>query len=235
MDTPILFVCKDTVRMECAAKNRGLCSDRVLCVKPCDVYMAFASANYAFAVVRLSPDHGEEIDAIRWMHIHKSVPIVAFSSSPSKDEEISVLDAGADQYWGEPFDDDIIRAHMRALRRRYEKDRVFFKQDPDVLLFECGLSINLPLRIAFWKGKRLSLRPAPMTILVVLASHIGEVVAKEVLCEKISSSNYHVYADDVLKHHISQLRKRLRQCGAAELIETVWGVGYRLKKETLRE
>jgi len=197
--------------------------------------MAFIAMNYAFAVVRLSPNHTEEIDAIKWMHIHKSVPIVAFSSSPSKDEEIFVLDAGADQYWGEPFDHDIIRAHMSALRRRYEKDRAFFKQGPDVLLFECGLSINLSLKMAFWKGKRLNLRPTPMTILIVLASHIGEVVTKEVLSEKISSGNYDVYADAILKHHISQLRKGLRQCGADKLIETVWGVGYRLKKETLRE
>ncbi len=235
MDIPILFVCKDSASMECAAEKRGLCPDGIFCVNPCDVRMAFIATNYMFAVVRLPPDHGEEIDAIRWIHIHKSVPIVAFSSSPSKDEEILVLDAGADQYWGKPFDDDIIRAHMRALRRRYEKDRTFFKQDPDVLLFECGLSINLSLRIAFWKGKSLNLRPTPMAILVVLASHIGEVVAKEVLCEKISSGNYNVYADEILKHHISQLRKSLRLCGADELIETVWGVGYRLKKEILRE
>ncbi len=189
MDIPILFVCKDSAYMKCAAENQGLCLDRVLCVKPYDVHMAFIDTNYAFAVIELPSDNAEEIDAIRWIHIHKNVPIVAFSNSPSKVEEISVLDAGADQYWGKPFDDDIIRAHMRALRRRHEKDKAFFRQDPDVLLFECGLSINLPLRIAFWNGKRLNIRPTPMAILVTLASHIGEVVAKEVLCEQISNGN----------------------------------------------
>lgn len=124
---------------------------------------------------------------------------------------------------------------MQALLRRYESDRAHFSQEPDVVAFECGLSVNTSIGIAFWKGNRISLRPAPLSILVILASYVGEPVKKELLYDRIWKGSYNINADEVLKHHISQLRRRLKELGADDLIKTVWGVGYMLRKETLLE
>ncbi len=165
----------------------------------------------------------------------KGVPIVALSYAPSKDEEILALNRGADQYWGLPIDNDILNAHLRSLLRRCESDRVHFKDTPDVVAFECGLSVNISIGIAFWKGLRLNLRPAPLSILVILASHAGMPVRKEFLYDRIWRGSYDINADEVLKHHISQLRKKLRELGADDLIKTVWGIGYMLRNETLLE
>ncbi len=132
-----------------------------------------------------------------------------------------------------PVDYELIKAHIHALHRRYERDRDFFKRNPDVMEFECGLSINIPVGIAFWGGKRINLRPIPLTILVTMASNIGETVSKEFLVEKIWKNKYDVSADTDLKHHIRQLRKKLKELGARDLIETVWGIGYKLKNDTL--
>ena len=212
-----------------------MCGVETYCAKTQDVYAAFSIMNYSLAVVKVEPEGTEELNAIRWIQENKGLPIVALSYAPSKNEEIAVLTWGADQYWGLPIDDDMLKARLQALLRRYESDRAHFFQEPDVVTFECGLSVNISKGIAFWKGNRISLRPIPLSILVILASYVGEPVKKDLLYEKIWKGSYNINADEVLKHHISQLRKRLRELGADDLIKTVWGVGYMLRKETLLE
>ncbi len=230
----VLLVAKEGLSLT-AHEEYGICGAEVYCAKPQDICAAFSAMNYSLVVVKLTPEGTEELNAISWVQMHKGVPIVALSYAPSKDEEILALNRGADQYWGLPIDNDILNAHLRSLLRRCESDRVHFKDTPDVVAFECGLSVNISIGIAFWKGLRLNLRPAPLSILVILASHAGMPVRKEFLYDRIWRGSYDINADEVLKHHISQLRKKLRELGADDLIKTVWGIGYMLRNETLLE
>ncbi len=233
MEREILFISKDTSILERAKQSAIECNLKINCTIPCGVHLSYAASNYTLAIVHLSADISDEIAAIRWIDSHKGTPIAAFSDNPSREEEIFLLYSGADQYWGLPADYELIKAHIHALHHRYERDRDFFKRNPDVLEFDCGLSINISVGIAFWAGKRINLRPIPLIILVTLASNVGETVSKELLVEKIWKNQYDVSADADLKHHISQLRKKLKELGASGLIETVWGIGYKLKNDTL--
>lgn len=231
----VLLVTKDGLPLTTLEEAFSICGAEVYCAKPQDIRVAFSAMNYSLVVVKLTPEGTEELNAISWVQMHKGVPIVALSYAPSKDEEILALNRGADQYWGLPIDNDILNAHLRSLLRRCESDRVHFKDTPDVVAFECGLSVNISIGIAFWKGLRINLRPAPLSILVILASHAGMPVRKEFLYDRIWRGSYDINADEVLKHHISQLRKKLRELGADDLIKTVWGIGYMLRNETLLE
>ncbi len=231
----VLLVAKEGLPLTAFKEEFGICGAEVYCAKPQDIYAAFSIMNYSLVIVKLTPEGTDELNAISWIQTHKGVPIVALSYAPSKDEEITALNRGADQYWGLPIDNDILYAHLRSLVRRYESDRVHFKDNSDVVAFECGLSVNISIGIAFWKGLRINLRPAPLSILVILASHAGMPVRKEFLYDRIWRGSYDINADEVLKHHISQLRKKLRELGADDLIKTVWGIGYMLKSDTLLE
>lgn len=231
----VLLVAKDAMFLTTHEEEFSICGAEVYCAKPQDIRVAFSVMNYSLVVVKLTPEGTEELNAISWVQMHKGVPIVALSYAPSKDEEILALNRGADQYWSIPIDNDILNAHLRSLLRRYECCRVHFKSNPDVVIFECGLSVNISIGIAFWKGHRINLRPAPLSLLVTLASHVGEPVKKELLYDRVWRGSYDINADEVLKHHISQLRKKLRELGADDLIKTVWGIGYMLRNETLLE
>lgn len=235
MQHTILLVAKDAMFLTTHEEKFRICGAEVYCAKPQDIRAAFSVMNYSLVVVKLTPEGTDELNAISWIQMHKGVPIVALSYAPSKDEEILALNRGTDQYWGIPIDNDILSAHLRSLLRRYESDRVHFKNNPTVVAFECGLAVNISIGIAFWKGQRINLRPAPLSLLVILASHVGEPVKKELLYDRVWSGSYDINADEVLKHHISQLRKKLRELGADDLIKTVWGIGYMLRNETLLE
>ena len=63
---------------------------------------------------------------------------------------------------------------------------------------------------------------------------MGEVVTKEELCEAAWETDHDVYADDALKYHVREIRRKLGQHGMAHLIETAWGVGYQLSLEENR-
>ena len=58
---------------------------------------------------------------------------------------------------------------------------------------------------------------------VLLTAHFG------VLFEEIWRNSYDVCADGALKFQINHLRRKFREFGRVDIIETVWGVGYRLK------
>ena len=91
-----------------------------------------------------------------------------------------------------------------------------------------GLKINCGTRKAFLNGENLHLTPKQFDILQLLVDRIGEVVTKEELLEIAWKGNYDIYADDAIKYHIRELRKKLGQHGMAHLIETAWGVGYQI-------
>ena len=82
-------------------------------------------------------------------------------------------------------------------------------------------------------GENLRLTPKQFDILQLLVDRVGEIVTKEELFEIAWKANYDVYADDTLKYHIREIRKKLGQHGMAHLIKTAWGVGYQISLENV--
>ena len=139
--------------------------------------------HYVLVVADLSfPD----IDGIKLIHSLRrlaQVPILAFTSKYTTEEEIQVLFAGADDYLdcGVVLDSERCLAHITAITRRY-----LWKDRPEraaVLIPGNGLKINLKRRRAYFHGENLSLTPKQFIVLQILVERMGEVVTKEELCE----------------------------------------------------
>ena len=86
---------------------------------------------------------------------------------------------------------------------------------------------------AFLNGQDLKLTPKEFTILCSLAQHIGEVVTKEQLYQDVWTNDYDTSPDATLKFHIKELRKKLNQSGAGDLIETAWEIGYIVRSDSV--
>lgn len=98
-----------------------------------------------------------------------------------------------------------------------------------MLAYGSSLVIDLTRRRAVLDGQPMELTRKNFELLCCLAEHLGEVISKEEMFEEIWRNSYDIYADSALKFQISHLRKKFRKVGKEEIIETVWGVGYRLK------
>ena len=165
---------------------------------------------------------------VRCLRQLEQAPILVLSTCYSRQEEIEVLNAGADAYLPVegPLDQELLLAHASALMRRYLSANT--REYATIQIADIGLKINLNLRKAFLNGENLRLTPKQFDILQLLVDRIGEIVTKEELFEIAWKGNYDIYADDAIKYHIRELRKKLGQHGMAHLIETAWGVGYQI-------
>ena len=198
------------------------------------------AASYAQAVNRCSrfhyiliilDIHFSEMNGmavVRCLRQLEQAPILVLSTCYSRQEEIEVLNAGADAYLPVegPLDQELLLAHASALMRRYLSANT--REYATIQIADIGLNINLNLRKAFLNGENLRLTPKQFDILQLLVDRIGEIVTKEELFEIAWKGNYDIYADDAIKYHIRELRKKLGQHGMAHLIETAWGVGYQI-------
>ena len=165
---------------------------------------------------------------VRCLRQLEQAPILVLSTCYSRQEEIEVLNAGADAYLPVegPLDQELLLAHASALMRRYLSANT--REYATIQIADIGLKINLNLRKAFLNGENLRLTPKQFDILQLLVDRVGEIVTKEELFEIAWKGNYDIYADDAIKYHIRELRKKLGQHGMAHLIETAWGVGYQI-------
>ena len=137
-------------------------------------------------------------------------PLLVLSARYSRQEEIKALNAGADIY---------LPAVLST------------KETALIQVAGFSLKINLETRKAFLNGENLHLPPKQFGVLQLLVDRIGKIVTKEELFESAWKAEYDICADEALKYHIREIRRKLSQHGMAHLIKTAWGVGYQLSME----
>ena len=188
----------------------------------------YARFHYVLVILDLGIPDADGVTIVRRLRQLEQTPILALSAFDSREEEISVLNAGADGYIPieEKLDQKLLLAHASALMRRYLSANT--KEAASIQIAGFGLKLNLGIRKAFLNGENLRLTPKQFDILQLLVDRVGEIVTKEELFEIAWKGNYDIYADDTIKYHIRELRKKLGQHGMAHLIETAWGVGYQI-------
>lgn len=148
-------------------------------------------------------------------------PILMLTARAETKDRVHALDAGVDDYLAKPFDMDELLARLRALLRR----------GPRITSFDVGpLHVDIGRRNAFAHGKLLELTGREFDLLAYLARRAGTTVAKQELLDSVWNAAEIV--PNVVEVHISRLRDKLG--GDADLVETVRGRGYRLRREEER-
>jgi DNA-binding response OmpR family regulator len=139
-------------------------------------------------------------------------------------DKIQGLDCGADDYLAKPFEVDELMARIRAVLRRGGESR------QPVLTF-ANLALDSNTHVVKYSSVELNLTPMEYRLLEHFLSNPSRAYTKEELIDRLwpsdqSPSNF------VIKTHIKGLRKKLLAVGApGNIIETVYGVGYRLKQD----
>jgi DNA-binding response OmpR family regulator len=150
-------------------------------------------------------------------------PVLLLTARDSSDSRIIGLDAGVDDYVVKPISFPELHAHIRALLRR---SRLAIAST----LKWGNLELNPDLCQITYKGKVLPLRNKEYSLLELLLRNNQRIFSQEALLNALWSNSNPPTANTV-RAHIKSIRKQLKQLGAGELIETLYGVGYRLKAE----
>jgi two-component system KDP operon response regulator KdpE len=165
------------------------------------------------------------IDVCRQLRRWYANPILVLTADGDEDRKITALDAGADDYVTKPFSMGEVLARMRvALRHR----RVLAAVVPDGELVLGSLVLDVEGWSAVLDDEPLALRPREFDLLVLLARNVGKVLTHGHLAEQLwgGAGANHV---ESLRWHVMQLRKKLGASAQAPSIETLAGVGYRLR------
>jgi two-component system alkaline phosphatase synthesis response regulator PhoP len=153
-----------------------------------------------------------------------ATPILMLTARVGDQDKIAGLELGADDYITKPFNLREVMARIRAVLRRAQGEPV-----PPRLIQTGELTIDLDAHEVQVSGQPLRLTPTEFTILRILAEHAGHAFTRLELIDKGLGYSYEGL-ERTLDSHVKNLRRKLSEAGAAgDLIETVFGVGYRLK------
>lgn len=163
------------------------------------------------------------IQLCRQLRSHKiQQPILIVTALDSSTNKIAGLDAGADDYLVKPFDFQELLARIRALQRRG------CTSSPPIL--EWGqLRIDPATYEVSYGSQTLHLTPKEYSILELMSHHGRRILSRSFIIERIWLAE-DTPTEDTVKTHIRSLRHKLGAVGAPDdFIETVRGLGYRLK------
>lgn len=153
------------------------------------------------------------------------VPVLFLTAKAEPEDVIKGLEAGADDYMTKPFDNTILLARVKALLRR-QSWLSEVSQAPSSILQVGALKMNTESYDVELDNEPLELTRSEFRLLQALLEHQGRVLARERLIEEIQGEGVNVVGRTI-DTHVFGLRKKL---GAfADMIETIRGVGYRVK------
>lgn len=161
-------------------------------------------------------------EAHKHKQLRSTIPVLMLTARDTVADKIVGLDAGADDYVTKPFDLEELMARVRALLRRGFSTSEF-------TLRWGSLQLNPSTHEAIYNDHPLTLTPKEYALLELLVASGRRILSRSGIIEQLWSVDDSPVAETV-NSHIRGLRHKLKALGAPEdFIETVHGLGYRLK------
>lgn len=171
------------------------------------------------------PD-GSGIEFLRALRRQSRVPVIVLSSRGEETDRVVGLELGADDYVVKPFSPRELVARIRAVLRRTQPEA---PPAGAAAAGPVGLWLSEERRQCGVGSAEVKLSRLEFDILVVLLGARGRVIQRQTLLERVWGDC--VVGLRTVDVHIKALRRKLEDAGgAADLIETVRGVGYRLRE-----
>jgi DNA-binding response OmpR family regulator len=187
---------------------------------------AFALAStrqYDVVVLDIMIPGRDGLSVLRGLRNAKNaVPVVLLTARSELDERVEGLNLGADDYLTKPFYVEELIARLHAVTRRRSGERL--------TILECGdLSVNLITREVLRNGDSIDLTAREFELLEYLMRSPGRIYTRTQILEHVWGHDFDP-STNLIDVHIRRLRKKLNADGRDDLIETVRGVGYRVRK-----
>ena len=149
-----------------------------------------------------------------------SIPIIVMTAKSEISDRIDVLDIGADDYIVKPFEFAELEARCRAVLRRQKGQNQTKLSYGSVSLFPLLATLE-------FKNKQQNLRNRELRLLEIFFNNPEMIRSKEQLTDRLFSLSEEV-TDNTIEVYVGRVRKKLQDSDIG--IETVRGIGYRLRK-----
>lgn len=159
----------------------------------------------------------------------KDIPILMVTALGKDVDKIRGLGFGADDYIEKPFSPSVLVARVKAHLAQYQRLKPQTAEKPKTL--QAGvLTADTEQRLIFKNSAALPLKNKEYELLLFLMRHPGQVFSREDLYEMIWGLES--LGDNItVAVHINRLREKIEDDPShPKLLQTVWGVGYRLSR-----
>lgn len=155
------------------------------------------------------------------IHPNYNTPIILLTAKDSSAKRVMGLDAGADDYLVKPIDLQELLARIRALLRRGSGAR-------SPILIWGNLSLNPNGCEVTCQNQRVPLTAKEYEMLELLMRNPHRIFSQRYLLEQLWQTEA-MPTENTVRSHVKSLRQKLKQVGTEDVIETVYGLGYRLR------
>ncbi len=164
---------------------------------------------------------GEQL--IRELREYSDTPVIVLSAKSMMETRLEMLRLGADDYILKPFDLSEVLVRIEVVLRRSGSKK-------SNLLSSGALVLDPSEKSLTFEGKSIALTAKEMQLLQLFLEYPTKVFSKANLYESVWNDEY-FYEDNTINVHVSNLRSKLKKATGNDYIDTVWGIGYRLKED----
>ncbi len=183
------------------------------------------------AILDIKMPRMDGMELLRRLRQKSDVPVIFLTSKEEEIDELFGLKMGADDFIRKPFLQRLLVERVKTLlRRSTSKDGANPKEAGPKVLERGQLRMDPERHICTWKSEAVTLTVTEFLILQALASRPGVVKSRDALMDAAYDDQVDV-DDRTVDSHVKRLRKKFKSVDEAfDMIETLYGVGYRFKE-----
>lgn len=194
-----------------------------------DALVALGGRSFSLCVLDLmlpGMDGLSFLRVIRSMTLLRNLPVIIASAKDDESDIVAGLELGADDYVVKPFSPRVLVARIKAVLRRNEKPSG--ERDASGVLSFKGLCLDSKRHEARLSGQHIDFSATEFAIMETFLREPGRVFTREQIIDRTKGPDYPV-TDRAIDVHILSIRRKLgAQSG---MLETIRGIGYRLRDE----
>jgi len=178
---------------------------------------------YDCIILDINLPGGSGLQLLKYLRQNKKGDgVIIISARDSLDDRIAGLDLGADDYLTKPFHLSELNARVKALIRR--------KYAEGASVLELGtLKVDLLSRAVISGDQQIALSKIEYDLLLFLMTNKNRVISRQAIAEHIyDGPSEQIPSSDFVYSHIKNLKRKLKEKGCNEIIQTVYGLGYKL-------
>jgi two-component system, OmpR family, response regulator ChvI len=183
------------------------------------------------AILDIKMPRMDGMELLRRLRQNSDMPVIFLTSKDEEIDELFALKIGADDFIRKPFSQRLLLERIKVILRRETQKDSHNAKEPVVNVLERGqLLVNSERHTCMWMGKPVALTVTEFLILQSLASRPGVVKSRNALMDAAYDDDIHV-DDRTIDSHIKRMRYKFKAVDDAfDMIDTLYGVGYRFRE-----
>ncbi len=186
--------------------------------------MLLARASPSLVVLDVMLPGTDGLSLCRWIRANSDLPVILLTARGEEADRIVGLELGADDYVTKPFSPRELATRVKTVLRRANAT-----VPPAELIELGGLTLNALTRGVHRNGRLLQLTVKEFDLLWFLASNPNRVFSRDQLMDRVWGYKA-AFDTGTVTVHIRRLREKIeRDPSRPQLLETIWGIGYRFR------